>query len=287
MTRTTATTPGAALALLLLAGPAAGQTRLTCGTVESLEVTSLTRTKASAFLRTVLPEAPAGSKIFFEGKIELANTVLPVGMPVTTLVQHAKGRHEVVLLTDLDLSKIPSELLGNLHAAALDFTLEGILRSSSSSPSSPPVPVCAAGVLKIGSDEIRAAGPVGQDYARFAGARFAGISLAETKGEASVVLYNPLPFPLDVKDLAYEIRAGDRTVASGERHGVRLHPGRENTVNLPVTAGNADLVAALAGAALSGGRVEGRLIATISVKVGKDQVMTVPLNLPGAIQVTR
>lgn len=284
MTLKSAAGPGAALALLLLAGHAAGQTRLTCGTVESLEVTSLTRTKASAFLRTVLPEAPAGSKILFEGTIEVANTVLPVGMPVTALVQRPKGRHEVVLLTDLDLSKIPAELLENLHAGALDIVFEGNLRSSSSSP---PVPVCAAGVLKVGSDEIRAAGPVGQDYARFAGARFAGISLAETKGEASVVLYNPLSFPLDVKDLAYEIRAGDRTIASGERHGVRLHPGRENTVNLPVTAGNADLVAALAGAALSGGRVEGRLMATISVKVGKDQVMTVPLNLPGAIQVTR
>ena len=112
------------------------------------------------------------------------------------------------------------------------------------------------------------------------------MSLTETQGEAAVSIYNPLSFPLDVKDFVYEIRAGDRKVASGERHGLRLHPGRENPVDLPVTAGNADLVAALTGAALSGGRVEGRLVATISVKVGKDQVMTVPLNLPGAIQVS-
>ncbi len=100
-----------------------------------------------------------------------------------------------------------------------------------------------------------------------------------------MVIYNPLSFALDVKDLVYEIRAGDRRVASGERHGIRIYPGRETSVDLPVVAGNADLAAALAGAALSGGRVEGRLVATISVKVGKDQVMTVPLNLPGAIQV--
>lgn len=275
-------------AALVLALPAPAQERLKCGTVETLEVTSLTRTKVTAFLRAKLPEAPAGSKNFFEGKIELANTVLPVGKPVTVLVQHGSEAQEAVLLVDLDLARIPAELVSRLHSAALDFTFEGNLRSSSSSSSSePPLPVCAAGVLKVGTDEIRASGPLGQDYARFSGARFRGLSLSETQGEATVVLYNPLSFPLDVKDLVYEIRAGGRRVASGERHGLRLHPGRENSVELPVTAGNADLMAALAQAVASGGRVEGQLLATISVKVGKEHVMTVPLNLPGTIQVTR
>jgi LEA14-like dessication related protein len=271
-------------AALFLALPASAQQRLKCGTVEALEVTSLTRTRATAFLRTVLPEAPPGSKILFEGKIELANTMLPVGPKVTALVQRGDGRQEVVFLADLDLAKVPADLIGRLHAAALDFTLEGSLRSA---PDSPPVPVCAVGVLRIGSSEIRSTTPLGQDFARFSGARFRGISLAETQGEATVVLYNPLSFALDVKDLVYEVRVGDQRVAAGERHGLRIHPGRENSVELPITAGNADLVAALAGAALAGGRVDGRLVATISVKVGKDQIMTVPLNLPGTIQVSR
>ena len=271
-----------AAAGFVLAGPAHAQTRLTCGSIEALEVTSLTRTRMTAFLRAVLPDSPPGSKISFEGKIELANTLLPVGPKVTALVQHAEGRHEVVLLTEMELAKAPAELLGRLQAAALDFTFEGNLRSSSSAP---PMPVCAVGVLRVGTSQIRASGPVGRDFARFGGARLAGLSLTETQGEASVLIYNPLSFPLDVKDLVYEIRAGDRKVASGERHGVRLHPGRENSIDLPVTAGNADLAAALAGAMASGGRVEGRLVAKISVKVGKDQAMTVPLDLPGTIQV--
>lgn len=274
----------AALLLSLGAASASAERRLTCGTVEALEVTTLTRTKASAFLRTVLPEAPAGSKIFFEGKIEVANTVMPVGPRMTALAQHREGRHEVVLLTDLDLAKVPVELVGRLSAAALDFTLEGSLRSSSDSA---PMPVCAVGVLKVGSNEIRSNGPIGQDFARFGGARFRSLSLAETQGDATVVLFNPLPFPLDVKDLAYEILVGDRRVAAGERHGLRIHPGRDNAIELPLTAANADLLGVLAGAALSGGRLEGRLVATISVKVGKDQFMTVPLNLPGTIQVSR
>ena len=272
-------------AALFLALPAAAQQRLQCGTVDALEITTLTRTRVTAFLRTVLPEAPAGAKSLFEGKIELANTLLPVAQPVTTLVQRGAGGNEAVLLVDLDLSRIPAELVSRLHSAALDFTFEGNLRSSS--PSSSPMPVCAAGVLKIGTNEIRAGGPVGQDFARFGGARLGGVSLTETQGEATVVLYNPFTFPLDVRDLVYEIRAGDRKVASGERHGIRIHPGRENSIDLPVTAANADLAVALAGAVASGGRAEGRLVATITVKVGKDQVMTVPLNLPGTIQVGR
>lgn len=271
-------------AAMVLALPASAQQRLKCGTIETLEVTTLTRTKVTAFLRTKLPDAPAGAKILFEGKIELANTVLPVGMPVTVLVQHGGEGHEAVLLVDLELSRVPAELALRLHPAALDFFLEGNLRSASDSL---PMPVCAVGVLKIGSNEVRSSGPLGQDFARFGGARFRGLSLVETQGEADVVVFNPLSFPLDVTDLVYEIRVGDRKIASGGRRGLRLHPARENSVELPVAAGNADLVAALAGAALSGGRVEGRLVATISVKVGKDQIMTVPLNLPGTIQVTR
>ncbi len=278
--------PAVLLAVAAACAPAApAQERVPCGTVEGLEVTSLTRTKATAFLRVELPAAPPVSKSFFEGKMEVANTKLPVAQPVTVALQHGEGSHEAVFLVDLDLSKIPAALLGNLHPAALDITFEGHLRTSPSASSA--TPVCAAGVLRTGTSAVRANGPVGRDYARFAGARFSGISLAETQGEATVVLYNPLSFALDVKDLLYEIRVGERTLASGERHGLRIHPGRENTVDLPVTAGNADLVAVLAGAALSGGRVDGRLFGTISVKVGKDQVMTVPLNLPGTVQVTR
>ncbi len=275
------------LALALLAAvPAPGAERLNCGSVETLEVTTLTRTKVTAFLRTKLPDAPAGAKSFFEGKIELANTVLPVGMPVTALVQHGSDGYEAVLLLDLDLARVPAELVARLHSAALDFTFEGNLRSSSPSAALP-LPICAAGLLKTGTNEIRANGPLGQDFARFTGARIRGISLAETQGEATVVLFNPLSFPLDVKDLVYEVRVGDSRLAGGERHGLRIHPGRENSVELPIAAANADLAAVLAGAIASGGRIEGRLVATISVKVGKDQIMSVPLNLPGTIQVTR
>ncbi|HSB63154.1 MAG TPA: LEA type 2 family protein [Thermoanaerobaculia bacterium] len=276
-------------ALVLLALPAPADDRLTCGTVEALEITSLTRTRLSAFLRTVLPKAPAGSKIIFEGKIEVANTVMPLGPEVTAFAQHAEGRHEVVLLTDLELSKVPAELLARLRAEALDITFDGKLRSSSpsSAKTGPPVPVCAAGVLRVGTPDIRSSAPLGASLAAFSGARFTGISLTELEGQATATLFNPLSFPLDVKDLVYAVWAGDRKLAEGERHGVRLHAGRENAVELPISAPSVDLLSALGGAVASGGRVAGRLVARVSLRVGKDQVLTLPLDLPGSVQVMR
>ena len=90
-----------------------------------------------------------------------------------------------------------------------------------------------------------------------------------------------------MKDLTYAVWAGDRQIAEGERHGLRLHPGRENSVELPISASSADLLAALGSAVASGGRVAGRLVARVSVRVGRDQILTVPLDLPGSVEVMR
>jgi len=269
------------LLLALLPLSARADRRLDCGTVDALEVTSLTRTRLTAFLRTSLPDTPTGGKQRFAGEIAVANTPLPTASSVTAMVQQGPTGNAVVLLVDLELAKIPEALLGRLHPLALDVTLNGSLAG----PAGAPVPVCAAGVLKVGTAELRSSAPMGASLAGFSGARFTGISLTEVEGRATATLFNPLSFPLDVKDLVYAVWAGDRKVAEGERHGVRLHAGRENAVELPISASSADLLAALGGAVAGGGRVEGRLVARISVRVGKDQTLTVPLDLPGAVQV--
>ena len=90
-----------------------------------------------------------------------------------------------------------------------------------------------------------------------------------------------------MKEIVYAVWVGDRKLAEGERHGVRLHAGRESAVELPISASSADLLTALGGALAGGGRVEGRLVARVTLRVGKDQILTVPLDLPGSIQVMR
>jgi LEA14-like dessication related protein len=251
--------------------------------VDALEVTSLTRTKLTAFLRTSLPGAAGGGKQRFAGEIAVANTPIPFGPSLTAMVQPGPSGNAVVLLVDLDLVRIPEALLSRLHPLALDVTLVGSLADGGGAP----VPVCAAGILRVGTPEVRSSAPVGASLAGFSGARFTGFSFTEVEGQATAALFNPLSFPLDVKELVYAVWVGDRKVAEGERHGVRLHAGRESAVELPISASSADLLTALGGAVTGGGRVEGRLVARVSFRVGKDQILTVPLDLPGSIQVMR
>ena len=268
---------------LILSLPSRADDRAPCGTVDALEVTSLTRTKLTAFLRTSLPEAGPGGKQTFAGEIAVANTPLPLGPALTAMVQPGPGGNTVVFLVDLDLAKIPQALLSRVHPVALDVTVKGTLRGEGGASS----PVCSAGVLKIGTPEVRASAPMGGARAGFSGARFTGMTLTEVQGKATVTFYNPLSFPLDVKDLVYSVWVGDRRIAEGERHGLRLHPGRENAVELPVNASSADLLSALGSAVAGGGRVAGRLVARVSVRVGRDQILTVPLDLPGSVEVMR
>jgi hypothetical protein len=272
----------ALLLLPLLSFPSRGDERVPCGTVDALEVTSLTRTKLTAFLRTSL-QAAAGGRQSFEGEIAVANTPLPLGSSLTAMVQPGPGGSSVVFLLELDLVKLPQVLLQRVHPVALDVTLNGALAG----PGGAKVPVCGAGVLRIGTPDVRASAPMGAALAGFSGARFTGMTLTEVQGRATASFFNPLSFPLDVKDLAYAVWVGDRRVAEGERHGLRLHPGRENTVELPISASSGDLLSALGGVVAGGGRVAGRLVARVSVQVGRDQILTVPLDLPGSVEVMR
>ncbi len=66
-----------AASVLFFAASADAQTRLACGPSSPRGRVADTD-EGDPFLRTTLPASPAGSKVFFEGKIELANTMLPV-----------------------------------------------------------------------------------------------------------------------------------------------------------------------------------------------------------------
>ena len=268
---------------MLLPCPSRADERVPCGTVDALEITSLTRTKLTAFLRTSLPKAAAGGRQTFTGEIAVANTPLPLGPSLTAMVQPGPGGNSVVFLVDLDLAKIPQALLSRVHPVALDVTLHGSLAGQGGAKA----PVCGAGVLKIGTPEVRSSAPTGAALAGFSGARFTGMTLTEVQGTATATFFNPLSFPLDVKDLVYAVWVGDRQIAEGERHGLRLHPGRENAVELPISASSADLLSALGSAVAGGSRVAGRLIARVSVRVGRDQILMVPLDLPGSVELLR
>src|SRR5664279_3335995 len=141
----------AVLLPLLLPVASRADERAPCGTVDALEITSLTRSKLTAFLRLSLPETEGGGRQSFTGEIAVANTPLPLGPSLTAMVQPGPGGNSVVLLVDLDLAKIPQALLTRVHPVALDVTLHGSLAGQGGAKA----PVCGAGVLKIGTPEVR------------------------------------------------------------------------------------------------------------------------------------
>jgi LEA14-like dessication related protein len=252
------------------------------GSVESLEVTAVTRDRASAWARTLLPFVAQGVRQTFEGEVAIADVPLPVRRPVAVEVRQRPGRSEAVFFIDLDLEKMPKELLKLASAHAMDLTLKGTLKGEKGSTA----PVYAVGLLRYGTGDIRSQGTFVNAFARFLGARFTGMSLTETSGEATAVLYNPFGFPLDLKDIEYTVWAGDQKVGEGEKRALRIHARRESQITLPLTARNADLLAAAGQTLAAGGRLEGRLVASLTIRVGEGD-MKIPVSLPGTIELAR
>ncbi len=270
-------------ALLLLAASAAVAAAVTAvGTVEKLQLTSLTRDRAAFFLRTVLPQAAKGSRQTFEGTIAVANVPLPVKKPVVVAVQPAGRSYEAVFLLELDLASIPEGLVTKMGAHAVDPTINGQLLGEGGSKA----PVCAAGLLRFGTPQFVAPASNVATFVRLGGVRLSGVGLAESEGEARALVYNPLGFPLGVRSLRYSLWIGDRRVVTGELKGIRLHPGKENDVRLPLRALNGDLIAAAGSAVVSGGTVDGLLLGEVNVKAGNDE-LTLPVKLSGTVHLVR
>lgn len=273
-----------ALLLALLpasaAGPKAEVRRDDVGTIHKLEVTSMTRERAALWARALLPKAAPGSRQTFEGEVAIANVPIPVATPVVVMVQRAGKEFEAVFLLDLELKKMPEALLTRASAHAVDLTLKGFLTGDEKKS----VPLCAVGVLRYGTPDIFAPAANVQMFVRFGGARLTGVSLTETRGEATAVLYNPFHFSVPVKEVSYALYAGDRKVAGGSKPGFMIRGGRENEVTLPIAAKNLELAAAAGQTLTDGGTLDGRLVAQITMKIGRDEV-TIPVDLPGKIKV--
>lgn len=252
------------------------------GSVEKLELTSLTRERAAVWARTVLPRASKGARQEFHGEVAVANVALPVRTPVVVMVQPRGSSFDAVFLLELDLAKVPEALVTKMGTKAVDPTFDGTLSGEGGTS----VPVFAVGVIRFGSPQLSAPASNAATFVRFGGARLSGLGLSESTGEATAHVYNPFGFPLGVKSLTYSLWLGDRRIVQGELKGIRIHPGRENEVKLPLRALNSDVFAAAGEAVRGGGTLDGRLRAQMSVKVGADEV-TVPLDLPGKVRLVR
>lgn len=251
-------------------------------TVDKLVVTSMTPTHVSMTLHASLRNVPKGTRPVFRGEVAVANVPVPVLMPVAVSLKPTRHGGEATFFLELPLAKVPEAVVARIGNAAIDPSLNGYLTGDGDSK----VPVCAVGVLRFGSDQIVAPASNASLFARFGGARLAGLSLRQTTGEAKAILVNPFSFDLGLKEIRYALFVKGKKLAEGEKRGVLIRAGRETELAIPVTVSNADLVAAAGSAILAGGTLEGRLVGTIAVKAGRDQ-LTVPIDLPGKVDLAR
>lgn len=254
--------------------------RQDAGTIDKLEVTSLTRQQVAIWARGWLPKIAEGSKQTFEGEVAVADVAIPVKTPVSVLVQNKGTGGDAVFFLDLTLDQVPEALLQKASSHAVDLTLKGVLKGDKGTS----VPVCAVGLLRIGTSDIYAPAANVATFARFGSARLTGMSLTETTGEARAVLFNPFGFNVPVKDVAFSLYVGEHKLGEGKKQGLLIKAGRENEVAIPVTASNAELLAAAGSALRSGGTIDGRIVGSVTLKVGRGDV-TIPLDLPGTIRV--
>lgn len=270
------------LLVLTLAAPVRAEEprRQDAGTIDKLEVTSLTRQQVAIWARGWLPKIAEGSKQTFEGEVAVANVAIPVKKPVSVLIQKKGTGGDAVFFLDLALDRMPEELLKKVSAHALDLSLKGFLKGDRGSS----VPVCAIGLLRVGTGDIYAPAANVSMFARFGSARLTGVSLSETSGEARAVLFNPFGFNVPVKDVSFSLYVGEHKLGEGRKQGILIKAGKENEVAIPVTASNVELLAAAGTALGSGGTLDGRIVGTVTLKVGRDEIV-IPLNLPGAIRV--
>ncbi len=262
--------------------PSVQTSRPDVGSVERLEVVSLTRQHLSARILTSLPAVAAGPRQTFTGKVSVLNVGLPVASPVAVSVGGTGSRTGAAFSIELELRDIPPSLPAQLRPGAFDVQIEGVLHGDGGTRA----PVFAVGVLRYGTSDIQADPSLGAQFVRLGGMQVRGLSLTTVEGEATAVLYNPFRFPIDLVDFRYSIWLGDRKVCEGSRHGVRIHPERENEVAFSLSAQSADLVAAVGSAMSNGGRMPARFIGGLAMKAGTESV-TMPLNLSGTLEIGR
>ena len=268
------------LLALLLALPAAASART--GTVRAVEVTSLTRSVALLYVRTTLPSAARGARQTFRGEATAWGVPIPLKGPVRVAVQPSQGGWDAVFLVELVLRDLPKGLVERGSPTSVPVTLRGTLTGEAGTAAT----VDAVGALRPGTPELVADRELAAPFVRFAGARISGVGLAETEGEARIVVFNPFGFELAVRGVRYELSSGGRAVAKGSRQGLLVRPARENEIVLPLTVSNVAALASAGSAVASGGTIAGALSGEIVLKLGAGDVK-LPLAGTGKVEVLK
>ena len=249
------------------------------GAIEKIEFSTISRETASLWVRASLPKVARGWKQTFTGAVRVSGVAVPVKNPVSVAIQPKGRAFEAVFMLNVELALLPAEILPKAGARPFEAVIQGVLIGDEDSK----VNVSAGATLAIGSPKVEIPTNNIPAFFRFDGASLSGLGLKEVKGEARVVLFNPLSFDVNVREFRYQLIVGDKKLAEGMRTGVRLHKLRENTVTIPITVQNSDLVSALGVTVRNKGTVEGRLAGSLLLRSGGEDV-PLSFNSAGTVQ---
>ena len=187
------------LSSLLIASPvvSAPQAKSAGGSVNRVEVISITRQVVCLWVRVHLPDAAAGHRQSFQGEVAVSGVNVPLPGPVPVAVSSRPPGWDAVFMVDLPLDRLPEELLARAGERALRVVLRGTLKGDDASRARVPVPVSAEGVLRLGTGDVYAPATHDPTFFHFDGAQ-RGIRLRARRDNLLVLPVSALPGDLAV-----------------------------------------------------------------------------------------
>ncbi len=270
---------GFALLLLLIpsfltamatAGPKPRQKEegLASPSIEKVEISSLSRDRASLWVRAVLPRAAKGWKQTFSGEVRAWGVPLKLDRPVTVAVQPRSGGFDAVFSLELELAKLPGDLVLKAGGGFINAEIRGTLTGEGGSRES----IEVTGSLRAGTPQIEAPGLDQRNFFVFSGGKLSNLSLEQSDGEVQISLFNPLTADLGVKELRYTLAIEGNTLAQGSRTGIKLYGRRDNRISIPVTVKHSSLAAAAGTTVRNRGTIGATLSGSLILKTATDSV---------------
>jgi LEA14-like dessication related protein len=218
----------------------------------------------------VTAEAPGAASGAFAGTLALNGSTAE--LRVSGQAERTGGRMRIPLA--VRYSDVPADWVERFRLSDFDYRLRGTVAGRDR--------IDWSGAMPWADVSIEGEKETADRFVRLGSLQLTSLSFFESEAQAEVSVRNPFSFPLKVASARYELFANGRAVGSGETRGLLLHPGRENTLDLPVEVEHGALIAAAGSALASGGEIDGRLQGQIQVRVPAGDI-AVPLDLSGRI----
>lgn len=209
----------------------------------------------------------------FRGRLALNGSAVEV--PVSGSARRTGAQWRLPLT--LRYADVPADWVERYHPSSFQYLLRGQAGVSE---------IHWSGTQRWDAVEVEGDREVVSRFVSLRSLELTNVSFLESEGRALVAVRNPFAFPLKVASTRYQLSVNDRQVGEGATRGMLLRQDQVSTLTLPVEIDHAELIAAAGRAILSGGKVQARLVGSLTIRLPRGDV-SVPLDLSGDMSVGR